>query len=164
MIFNTFDFSGTMDKIGAKSTAIKSGPLKDMGSPFKPMTTKERAVMQGIVDEYFGRFNKIVQTNRKLSDGQLAAVNDGRVFSGEQAVSLGLADQAGLLQDAIELAKKTANAPGAKVVIYKRPYGYGGSIYAQSSNPPPQANVIELNLPPTRATLPTGFYYLWDPG
>jgi ClpP class serine protease len=37
VIFETFEFSGAMDKLGITSTAIKSGALKDMGSPFKPL-------------------------------------------------------------------------------------------------------------------------------
>src|SRR5437763_1022286 len=45
VIFNTFDITGTLDKIGARSNVIKSGPLKDMGSPFKAMDDNERAVM-----------------------------------------------------------------------------------------------------------------------
>src|SRR6185437_164729 len=52
VIFETFNISGTMNKIGVSSVAIKSGPLKDMGSPFKPLTDEEKAVMQGMVDEY----------------------------------------------------------------------------------------------------------------
>ena len=163
VIFETFDISGTMAKIGARSDVIKSGPLKDMGSLFKPLTGDERAVMQGMVDEYFARFKDIVKTGRKLDDARVAAVSDGRVFSGARAVELGLADQTGLLEDALELARKMGNAPAAKVVLYKRPYGYGGSIYADTSVRPPQTNVVELNLLPTRATLPTGFYYLWNP-
>jgi len=46
VIFNTFDLSGSLDKIGARTNVIKSGPLKDMASPFKPMGDDERAVMQ----------------------------------------------------------------------------------------------------------------------
>jgi protease-4 len=64
VIFNTFEFSGTMAKIGASSEAIKSGPLKDMGSPFKPLTDDERRVMQGIVDEYYGRFLAVLREHR----------------------------------------------------------------------------------------------------
>ncbi len=168
VIFNTFEFSGTLDKIGARSEAIKSGPLKDMGSPFKPLTDPERQVMQGIVDEYFGRFEAVVTTRRGLSGEKLKAVTDGRVFSGERAVQLGLADESGFLEDAIESAKSLAKAPNADVILYKRPYGYGGSIYASASGPAPQQNhqnqqTIVINLPHSRAFLPTGFYYLWEP-
>ena len=162
VIFNTFDISGTLDKIGAKTNVIKSGPLKDMGSPFKAMDDNERAVMQAMVNEYYARFKEIVKSNRKLDDTTLAAVSDGRVFTGLRAVELHLADQAGSLRDAIQTAKELSNSPSAKVVLYKRPYGYSGSIYAHAQEDPPKANVTELNLIP-KTFLPTGFYYLWNP-
>ncbi len=162
VIFNTFDLSGTLDKVGARTNVIKSGPLKDMASPFKPMDDNERAVMQGMVNEYYGLFKSIVKNNRKLDDTTLAAVSDGRVFTGLRSVELHLADQAGLLPDAIQLAKDLSHSPGARVVLYKRPYGYSGSIYAHAQEEPPKTNVTELNLLP-RTFLPTGFYYLWNP-
>lgn len=165
VIFNTFNLEGTMDKIGAKSVAIKSGPLKDMGSPFRELDAESRGVMQGIVDEYYHRFVSVVTTNRPVGKetDKLKMVTDGRVFSGARAVELGLADRTGLLDDAIDEAMKMANVPGAKVVAYRRPYGYSGSIYAQGSTPQPQASVLELKLPGVHDPLPLGFYYLWNP-
>ncbi len=163
VIFNTFDFAGTMSKIGMRSEAIKSGPLKDMGSPFRALADSERQVMQGMVDEYYQRFVAIVRAHRNITDEKtLALVTDGRVFSGEQARALGLVDQTGQLGQAIERAKTLAQAPNARVVLYKRPYGYSGSIYADSAIPAPKTDVLRLELPFGREMLPTGFYYLWD--
>jgi protease-4 len=163
VIFNTFDISGSMEKIGAKTNVIKSGPLKDMGSPFKSMDDNERAVMQAMVDEYYARFKGIVQSNRKLDNTTLAAVTDGRVFTGLRAVELHLADQAGSLRDAIDVARELSHSPGAGVVLYKRPYGYSGSIYAHAQDEVPKSNMTEVNLLPPRTFLPLGFYYLWNP-
>ena len=173
VIFNTFNFTGTMNKIGASADAIKSGPLKDMGSPFKPMTQQERDVMQGIVNEYYARFLHVVTEHRHVSDeATFKTCTDGRVFSGARAQELGLVDDLGLLEDAIDLARKMGSAPGGKAVMYKRPYGYRGSIYAEASVPQPQAsgggggagggNVTKLELP-GGPWLPSGFYYLWNP-
>jgi len=164
VIFNTFDASRGLDKIGIRAEAIKSGPLKDMGSPFKAMTADERAVMQGMVDEYYGRFLGIVKERRPITDeAKVKNATDGRVFSGQQALAAGLVDHLGMLEDAVKLARRSANAPGAKVIMYKRPYGYSGSIYANGPTPTPQANVMHLELPGTDSFLPTGFYYLWQP-
>jgi protease IV len=140
-----------MSKIGLRSEAIKSATFKDIGSPFRPSTPEERAIMQGIVDEYYARFKQVV---------------DGRVFSGKRAVELGLADREGLLSDAIDLAREMGHAPKAEVVLYKRPYGYSGSIYASSELPPPQSAspaTFHLDLPGSSSLIPTGFYYLWQP-
>lgn len=164
VIFTTFDVVGTMDKIGVRSYTVKSGQLKDMGSPFKAMTPAERQVMQDLIDQYFARFRMIVQTNRKLSDDQTTAVTDGRVFSGEQAVALKLADRLGTLDDALDLARTKADARGASAVLYLRPYGYGGSIYAQNELPNPEARgTTTLNIPGLHEMTPPGFYYMWQP-
>jgi protease-4 len=123
--------------------------------------------MQGIVDEYHARFIDKLETHRQMPDTSLReTITDGRVFSGQRAKELGLIDDVGLLEDAIKVARKLADSPGARVVMYKRPYGYRGSIYADTDVPQPQAasgqNVISLELP-GGPWLPTGFYYLWNP-
>jgi protease-4 len=165
VIFNTFEFSGTMEKLGVTAEAIKSGRLKDMGSPFKALGADERAVMQSMVDEYYGRFVSIVTEHRPMGDDaeRLKTATDGRVMSGQQALAMGLVDQAGMLEDAIDVARAMAGEPDAKVVMYKRPYGYRGSIYATGPHPQPDANVMRLELPGQGKFLPTGFYYLWQP-
>ncbi len=164
VIFNTFTIEGTLAKLGAKSEAIKSGPLKDMGSPFKDLDPEARKVMQGMVDEYYGRFVGVVTSHRPLKDPQIVkTATDGRVFSGTRAAEIGLVDRTGLLNDAIDEAKSLAKTPDAKVIIYRRPYGYSGSIYAQDSTPTPQSNVLQLSIPGLRDQIPSGFYYLWMP-
>lgn len=166
VIFTTFDIEGTMGKVGVRSYTIKSGPLKDMGSPFKAMTPGEREVIQGIVNDYFGRFRGIVATSRKLDADRVTKVTDGRVFTGEQALALGLVDRTGTLEDAIDLAREKAGVPTASVVLYTRPYGYGGSIYASNQAPAPQASggITRLEIPGfNNEAMPSGFYYLWQP-
>ena len=174
VIFETMQFKGTMDKLGITARSIKSGSLKDMGSPFRLMREDEEQVMQQMVDEYFTKFVGVVRSRRPVTESPstdlsgyskegYAGIYSGRVWSGQKAVELGLADRTGLLTDAIDLAREMAHAPNAKAVMYIRPYGYGGSIYANSSIPMPQANVLRLELPEATNLLPTGFYYLWRP-
>jgi protease-4 len=171
VLFQTMEFQGALGKLGVKAESIKSGPLKDMGSPFKALRENEREVMQEMVDEYFERFVAVVTTHRSVKEphptlplpDDYGGVYSGRVFSGERAVQLGLADRTGRLEDAIKLAKQKGKAPNARVILYRRPYGYGGSIYAESQTPQPRANVLQLELPESRAFLPSGFYYLWEP-
>jgi protease-4 len=175
VIFESMEFSGTLDKIGAKSWAITSGPLKEMGSPFKPLEPRERAVMKEMVDEYFARFVGIVKTNRPITEvvkadlteyRQLDYAGDfsGRVFSGEDAKKRGLIDETGLLSDAIDAAKTLGDAKGAEVIMYRRPYGYSGSIYASSTVPAPKAGGNTIDVPGAAGFVPAGFYYLWKPG
>jgi len=175
VIFESMEFSGTLDKIGARAWAITSGPLKEMGSPFKPLAEPERQVMQQMVNQYFERFVGVVRTNRTINEAPAANVTDykeatyagvfsGRVFSGEDAKKLGLIDQTGLLPDAINLARQLADARDASVVMYKRPYAYAGTIYASNSTPAPKADVTNINVPALSRFVPSGFYFLWQPG
>jgi protease IV len=175
VVFETMQFEGTLDKLGITSEAIKSGSLKDMGSPFRAIKPQERAVMQGMVADFFTRFVGIVSTNRPVREKPVSDLTtyeeagyggtySGRVFSGDRGKELGLVDEIGLLEDAIHLAKQMAGVPNASAVIYSRPYGYGGSIYASNAVPTPTAGVMRLELPGSSAFIPTGLYYLWEPG
>jgi protease IV len=163
VIFQTVSIEGGMKMLGIKATPIKSGKMKDIGSPFHDPTDEEKLVMQAMVDEYFARFKTIVSTRRNLTQpGQIEQVSDGRVFSGAVAQKLGLVDQLGSLDDAIELAKQKSGATDAAVILYRRPYGPGGNIYATAPAPVPQHN-SPLGLPLQELWIPTGVYYLWRP-
>jgi protease-4 len=175
VIFETMDFVGTLDKLGIRAHSIKSGSLKDMGSPFKDLEPREQAVMQGMIEEYFARFIGVVRDNRPVSEKPADQLTDyekssyggiysGRVFPGDDAVKLGLIDKTGLLSDAIDEARSMAGVPDAKAVMYRRPYGYGGSIYAETEIPAPKSDVMHLELPGADDFLPDGFYYIWRPG
>lgn len=166
VIFQTINVSGTMSRIGVTADAIKSGPNKDAGSPLRPMSAEERQIFQSMIDEFYGRFQRVVRTRpnaRSLVDESVAF--DGRVFPGTRAVELGLADRLGTLPDALDLARQKTGAPRARAVMYKVPFSEQGSIYASGPQPPPTANVHTLRLPgfPASAELPPGFYYLWEP-
>jgi protease-4 len=164
VIFETFNLEGTMFKLGIKPENYKSAAHKDIGSPFREPTEDEKQIMQGLVDEYYAKFKSIVTTNRPIANpADLPMITDGRVFSGTKAAELGLIDKTGLLEDAIDLAREMSHSPDAEVVEYKRPYGYGGSIYALNSAPTPKASVLQLELPEAATMLPTGFYYIWKP-
>jgi protease-4 len=164
VIFETFNLEGTMSKLGVKPENYKSAAHKDIGSPFREPTADEKVIMQSLVDDYYARFKAIVTSNRPITDpAELPMMTDGRVFSGSRAAELGLVDKTGLLEDAIDLARELSKSPDAKVVEYKRPYGYGGSIYALNSAPTPKSNVLQLSLPDAASMLPTGFYYIWQP-
>ena len=174
VIFSNFDLTDGLGKLGIQSRAIHTGTLKEMGSPFKHETELEKSVMSEMVNEYYLRFASVVKMNRPnvkeippappaMTPADYAGIFSGRVWSGSRAMELGLVDQTGLLSDAIDLARVAAKAPHARAILYKRPYGYGGSIYAQSPTPAPQANVLQLSLPGAQSILPAGFYYLWQP-
>lgn len=166
VIFSSFNVEGTLNLIGVRPEVVKSGRLKDMGSPFKPMAVEEREIVQNMINEYHRGFVAVVRSGRSLSDSAAVEdLTDGRIFTGDQALKHGLVDRLGLLEDALDLARTNAKAPGARAVMYKRPYGYTGSIYATQDLPPATMGQggMTLNLPESAFTLPKGFYYLWEP-
>ncbi|HIC69763.1 MAG TPA: signal peptide peptidase SppA [Candidatus Latescibacteria bacterium] len=110
-----------MDKIGLEMTTIKSGESKDIGNPFREMTAKERAIFQRIIDETYDRFVDIVSSGRKMPTEQVRELADGRVYTGQQALDLGLVDALGYEEDAVEVAAELGQIEGEpRVILLKR--------------------------------------------
>lgn len=110
-----------MKKIGVKGINIKSGANKDIGSPFQTLSPEGREILQSLVDNVHSQFVAAVAKGRGLSEAQVRKLADGRVYSGAQAKELGLIDQFGTLDDAIELAARRAGLEAEPAVYYSRP-------------------------------------------
>lgn len=110
-----------------KPQTITAGALKATGSPFKDMTEQERTYLTAVVDQLHGQFIRAVAEGRagKISAAEVAKIADGRIFTGEQALSLKLVDQLGSLDDAVALAGKLAGIHGRPVMIYPKRRGTG---------------------------------------
>lgn len=100
------EMTGLFEKIGYNETSIKSGELKDMGTPARPMTEKERMILQEMVDQIFSEFKDIVIQNRgsELDRAEFEKVLDARIMSGRQAHEIGMVDEVGSKDDAIDKA------------------------------------------------------------
>jgi len=123
VIATVFNLEGLFQKIGLKQEAIKSADKKDMLSYSRTMTEEERAIIQGIIDELYQRFVGIVVAGRpNLTKEAVLKLADGRIYTGEQAVKNGLADETGDREDAFESAKKLAKISEAEVIQYKKRY------------------------------------------
>lgn len=104
-----------------KPEIIKSGPYKDMGNPTRSLTAAERATLQSLVNSVHSQFVTAVVDGRRaagMTTEAAAAIADGRVFSGEQALELKLVDTLGSLQDAVETAAKMAGIEGKPKTVY----------------------------------------------
>jgi protease-4 len=167
VVMMTWNAKGLLDKVGVSTDAIKSGPNKDAGSPFRPMKPEERQIFQSMIDEYYQRFLTIVGHSRThLKPEKIRELADGRVYTGRQALKLGLVDYEGSLDDALILAKDLAGMKSARVVMYHRPVGYSGSIYAAAeiNNPKISASTPLINVPvPDYLQQQGSFLYLWQP-
>ena len=110
-----------MKKIGVKGVNVKSGANKDLGSPFQTLSPEGREILQSLVDNVHSQFVAAVAKGRGMNEAQVRKLADGRVFSGAQAKELGLVDQFGTLEDAVELAAKRAGLESEPAVYYSHP-------------------------------------------
>lgn len=106
-----------LDKVGVGMTVIKSGALKDVGSPFRPMTAEDRAMFQGVVDQAYEQFLTTVAEGRKLEVDVVRKFADGRIILGEKAVQLGLADEIGDLNRAAKISLELSGDQGEPEII-----------------------------------------------
>jgi protease-4 len=112
------DVQELMKKVGVRSSVVKSGKFKDIGSPARKMTTEERQLIQGIVDDIYDQFVLTISENRKIPLEKINEIADGRIFSGRQALNLKLVDELGGLQDSILLASRLSGIKGKPDVTY----------------------------------------------
>ena len=109
-----------MGKIGLRPEVVKSGEFKDSGSPLRPMTSKERKLLQGVVDDVHQQFVEAVARGRNLPIEEVKKVADGRIFTGRQAHRLKLVDQLGGLQETIDNLAEKVSIPGIPKIIKER--------------------------------------------
>ena len=90
-----------LDTVGVKMETIKSSPLKASPNPYEATTPEARAAIAAVISDSFDWFRKLVQERRHMSEAEVAAVADGRVFTGRQGVPLKLVDRIGGEREAI---------------------------------------------------------------
>ena len=108
------------NKIGLRRKVVKSGKYKDIGSITRPMTEEEEAILQEFSDDIYNQFVDAVAEGRGMKREEVLKIADGRIFTGVQAVGLGLVDRLGNLQDAISIAGEIVGIEGEPKVIYPK--------------------------------------------
>lgn len=104
VIMEVPDASELMDKVGVQMQVVKSAEFKDAGSPFRPISPAEEAVLDTLVQDVYRQFVEVVAEERDLTPEAISYVTDGRVLSGRQALEHGLIDRMGNLNDAVAAA------------------------------------------------------------
>jgi len=121
VLFQIPNVGRLMETIGVRLEEIKSSPLKAAPNGFEPTSPEARAALQRVVDDNYDWFKRIVRDRRRLADAELAAVSDGRVHSGRQAVTLRLIDEIGGEPEAIAwLEREKGVAKDLKVRDWRR--------------------------------------------
>jgi protease-4 len=181
VIMHGINYRGLMDKVGVAPMTFKSGKFKDMLSPDRApdeIPPEEREMMQALIDETYQKFKGIVhdgrtaafELNKKATKeedkGKALAEDwadyaDGRVVSGTQAHSIGLVDQLGDFDAAVERTLAIANLKDANLVEYRQRYSFANflSLLGQSG----QAKNIKLDLGVEIPKLRSGCLYFIAP-
>src|SRR5450432_1508891 len=138
-----------------KPELLKVGEFKDTGDPTRELTPAERAYMQGLIDNMYGQFVQAVADGRHVKVSDIRPIADGRVWTGEQALSLHLIDQIGDFRTAVEDTAKAVNISGEPVLVHPEK---------------DRQSLLDLLFGDVSPYLPTkeklldqqtGFYYLW---
>jgi protease IV len=178
VIMSAWNYRRLMDKVGLVPETYKSGQFKDMLSGSRDpdkISPEEQKMVQGLIDETFGRFKEVVQQGRTWAvqansttgnKGRPLADNwqsfaDGRVLSGSEALKLGFVDELGDFDAAVARAKNIAGiSGGAKVVEYRQRYELADlfRMFGQTDS-----KVVKLELGMDMPKLQAGRLYFLSP-
>ncbi|OGW62878.1 MAG: hypothetical protein A2V83_08315 [Nitrospirae bacterium RBG_16_64_22] len=120
VIMEFANVEGLLSKIGVKSTVVKSGEHKDIGSATREMTAEERKILMQVIDDVHSQFIEAIVKGRKLPEADVRALADGRIFTGRQALDLKLVDGLATLQEAIKEAGEMGGIEGEPRVVEER--------------------------------------------
>lgn len=113
-------FSELMKKYGVEYERLVAGDVKDLGTPYKELTTEEKKILQSRINEIQAYFVNDVASSRKLSAEIIKKINDGSFYLGEESKKLGLIDEFGNIDVAHNATKKLANVKEAKLVFIEK--------------------------------------------
>ena len=152
VIMQSINYEQLMGKVGVSTITFKSGKMKDMLSGSRQPTDEEKAYLQGMIMQTYGKFVGIVARERNLPEQELRdGIADGRVISGTDALAAKLVDQLGEVEDAYAKARELGGAPGATVIRYEAPFKLGRLFRILGENDSGKSK-IEIDL--TQSLLP----------
>ena len=118
-IFGIFpNIGGLTDKLGIKFDNVKTNKYSDFGATYRPMNTEERTILQRYINNGYELFTKRCAEGRNMNIDSLKAIAEGRIYSGTDAMRLGLVDEMGGLEEAITFAAKKANISDYTIKYY----------------------------------------------
>ena len=121
VIYSVINIEGLLEKLGIQIEIFKGGKYKDMYWGFRELTPEEEEVIQGMVNEYYEQFIGVVAEGRELSREEVRDLATGQIYTGTKAKELGLVDELGDLDTAIDLAAELAGIETAIVEYYQPP-------------------------------------------
>lgn len=147
------NFEGLFEKIGVQVEIIKSKEHKDIGSSSRALTEEERIILKDMVDSAYSQFLTAIKTGRGevMSDEKIEEIADGRIMTGAQAKELGLVDELGNLEDAIDIAAELAGIGKNNIRIFEEKKDWKeifSRLETKTLNPfnsflPPKTGILE---------------------
>ncbi|MGA2647091.1 MAG: signal peptide peptidase SppA [Candidatus Sulfotelmatobacter sp.] len=138
-----------------KNIVLKTGEFKDTGNPARDLTPAEQAYMQSLIDNMFGQFVQAVAAGRGMKFDDVKAIANGKVWTGEQALSMKLIDNVGDFEAVVKDTAKAVNISGEPTLVHpeKDRKTLLDLVLGDVSQYLPNAEkVLEQHV---------GFYYLW---
>lgn len=106
------------DKLGIHSDGVKTGEFSDLGRIDRPMTPAEREIIQTFIEETYSDFTGIVSKHRHIALSAMDSIAEGRVWTGADALNIGLVDLLGGIELAMDLAQERSGLEEYRVVNY----------------------------------------------
>src|ERR1700691_5114611 len=134
---------------------MKAGEFKDTGSPTREMTPAEREYMQGLIDNMHTQFIQAVADGRHAKEADIRAIANGKVWTGEQALSMSMVDQLTDFEGAVKDTARAVNISGEPTLVWPpkdKRSGFDLLFGDVSDYLPSKEKLLEQQV---------GFYYLW---
>jgi len=126
-----------LDRFYLDPLTLKSGTLKDAGNPTAPLDPRAKDLLQSLINKTFQSFKEDVARERKLKPEALELLSDGRVVDGQEALKLGLVDELGTFEDAVQAAVKLGKIDGEPKLAFvsRKPKSWAQRLFEEASAP-----------------------------
>ncbi len=159
VIMQTMEFSELAKSLGIEPIIVKSGRFKAEPNPLSKVDASERELIQNVVQSFYGFFLDIVTNERKFTPAQMAKIEDGRVFTGRQAVEMGLVDALGGEREALAWLEKNHEISAETDVKTLKPKRPKENLFTRLNGAAIKAMDKAENLPLTL----DGLLMIWQP-
>jgi len=154
VIMGFIDPRELLSKIGIVSITVKSGEFKDLGSPAREFTKRDRKMLQDVIDDVYEQFIEAVAENRNMTIDEVKTFADGRIFSGRMAKKMGVVDETGTFRDSVKIISDLAGIKGEPALIRKQEeISFLKDLLSE------KLSILEEIKPP--ASMKPGLHYLW---
>ncbi len=154
VIMEFANISELLKKIGLQTVTIKKGKHKDIGSPTREMSPQEKELLDELLTDVYQQFVAAIAESRELPLEEVRAIADGRILSGKQAKELGLVDELGNINYALELAADLSGIKERPLVVLEEEEGFIWQKLLQST-------LLQVLAPEKFSLQPLSLQYIW---